>query len=76
MLFSVLIYNSDDVSVVQVPLVIIGIGDLLGQAADWLQGSVIESGVGGGSLPLPFPEEEVTVDGNSLAILQRRRDVT
>src|SRR6218665_2391998 len=49
--------------------------ELPSQADGRLQGSVVGSGVGGGPLRLPLPEEEVAVDGSGLAVLQRRRDV-
>ena len=49
--------------------------ELPSQADDRLQGSVVGSGVGGGPLRLPLPEEEGAVDGSGLAVLQRRRDV-
>ena len=53
----------------------VGVSELPSQADGRLQGSVMGSDVGGGPLRLPLLEEEVAVDGTSLAILQRRRDV-
>src|SRR6218665_2300156 len=53
----------------------VGVTELPSQGDGRLQGSVVGSGVGGGPFRLSHPEEEVAVDGLSLAVLQRRRDV-
>src|SRR6218665_1925167 len=53
----------------------VGVTELPIQGDGWLQGSVVGSGGGGGPSRLPLSEEEAAVDGSSLAVLQRRRDV-
>src|SRR6218665_2360466 len=48
----------------------VGVTEFPSQADGRLQGSVVGSGVGGGPLRLPLPEEEVAVDGSGFAVLQ------
>src|SRR6218665_1383382 len=52
-----------------------GVPKLPIQGEGGLRGSVVGSGGGGGPSRLPLSEEEAAVDGSSLAVLQRRRDV-
>lgn|SRR6218665_2527535 len=53
----------------------VGTTEFPNAADDWLEGSMLRACVGGRPVRLPFPEEEVSVDGPSLLIFRRRRDV-